>query len=463
MSYPKDIRSFFSEIGVKDPESATELLISLGIWDEDADPDIKRLESLKPFPKSVLNEVEKILLKEELFAGHEDLTSLEIFSIDDESTEDIDDAISVKFRDDQVDVGVHISNVSHYVEKWSSLDREAVRRGDTVYLPEGRIDIFPEELMKNKFSLFEGKPRSSLSLILTFNKDTYELKEHRFFKSKIVVNKNYTYAEAEKIFSDKLWGRFLVALAQNLREKRIANGAFILQLPELKIKANEQKSISIKKNYMSSVAHFVIAELMIITNQISAKFLSENSVPAVFRIQTEEISAEARELDREDPLFPIKVIKYLKPSRSSLTPEKHSSLGLQYYLQSTSPIRRYFDIVVQRQILSVIGEESPCYETEELLDLISKVGHGLPERRILQKNRNKFWLFKYLELNQGIILQGVVSFISGRGASAYLPDYFLELPVSGLDPSNYNEGDVINLYIENVNPLRKKIKLVPKI
>ena len=454
----KETKHFLSEIGVKDLESATKLLINLGVWDENSDPDIKRLETLEPFPQKAMEEAAEIISKDDTFSDHEDLANLKIFSVDDETTKDIDDAISVEFIDDIVEIGIHISNVAHYINKWDALDREALRRGDTVYIPERRIDLFPEELINKKLSLFENIPKSSISLIASFDKESFELKTYRFTRAKINVCKNYSYDEAAELFSKEVWGKYLFELAQKLKERRLKNGAFILQLPELKIIVNKNNEITVKKNFMDSVAHFVISELMILTNQIAARFLIENSTHGIFRTQTEEVSEEAREMDMEDPLFPIKIIKHLRPSRNSIDPEKHSSLGLQSYLQSTSPIRRYLDLVIQRQILSIICDKKDPYSEEELKEIIAKVGHGLSDRRNLQKARNRYWLFKYLG-NSNLVLNGVVHYVGERKISVYLPDYFFEIDVSNIKENNFSSGDKITMKLSKVDPLNKRMNV----
>ncbi|HKQ31814.1 MAG TPA: RNB domain-containing ribonuclease, partial [Thermodesulfobacteriota bacterium] len=161
-----EAKSFLSEIGIKDPEGAMEFLISAGAWVEDEDPILKRFSVRDDFPEAVEAESEKIIGDALPGEACEDLTGLDIFSIDDENTEDIDDALSIREVEGGVEIGIHISNVAALVPKWSAADEEAGRRGETIYLPEKRIHMFPSGLIKERLSLVEETERLSLSLLL---------------------------------------------------------------------------------------------------------------------------------------------------------------------------------------------------------------------------------------------------------------------------------------------------------
>ncbi len=116
------------------------------------------------------------------------------------------------------------------------------------------------------------------------------------------------------------------------------------------IKVSPKGEIEIAAAPAGGVSQEVVSELMITANHLSAVFLKDRGIPAVFRSQTEKISEEARELDDKDPLFPVRIVRMLKPSRIMTYPEPHGSLGVDCYAQATSPIRRYTDLIVQRQI-----------------------------------------------------------------------------------------------------------------
>lgn len=453
-----EARSFLSEIGIKDFEGAIEFLIKAGGWKEDDDPLLMRLGLNEGFPEDVLRESENIIKRPFPLEGVEDLTHLETYSIDDDTTEDIDDAISITESSEGLMVGVHIADVGSLIPKWSLLDQEALRRGETIYLPEGNIHMFPLELIRSRLSLFEGTPRFAISLLVLFD-NNLNIKSYRFTKSKVLVRKNLSYSQAEDFLKSSHMGCRLVEIALHLRKKRIDAGAFIVELPDLKIGIRKDGSIEIKKIYMNTIAHLVVSEFMILTNWLSARFFRNRGIPAIFRSQPEPVSEEAKDLDENNPLFPLKVVRFLKPSRMGLSPEPHSFLGLDAYVQITSPIRRYLDLVLQRQLLSELEGREPCYSAEELERIYFQVESSVREKRIVERARERYWLLKYLKGMEGGYIIGVVSSLKESTASVYLPDYLLEVPVSVTSGLGVKEEDVVKLKVERVDPLRRRIFL----
>jgi len=455
----REAKAFLNQIGINKPEEATKFLIKIGECSPDSDPELIRLESFNDISKKSANEVEKVLKKEFDPKNFTDLRDKEIITIDDSDTEDIDDAISLDKAGNNLELGVHISNVSYYIEKGLSLDNDASRKGDTVYIPDTRIDIFPNVLITDKFSLFEGKDKLALSLLITLDKKTYDIKDYKFIQSVINVSKNYSYVEAQTTLLKEKKGKELVNIALSLRQKRIQKGAFLLQLPELKFSLDEDGKVAKKINRMNSIPHMIIAELMILTNNLTSKYLNDNNLPSIFRVQKDEVPQEARDHDIKDPLFPIRVVKHLRPSVIGTYHGKHKSLGLDGYVQSTSPIRRYSDVVVQRQIVGILTGNEWVYDGKELSEIITRIGNGFGERRLLQKNRKRYWLYKYFKENMEENIKGIVSGVNDPNVYVYLPDFFVELPIKNHYGDKVNEYDEVILNVEEVDPLRKKLKL----
>jgi exoribonuclease-2 len=457
-----EAKSFLSEIGIRSIEDAVEFLIKSGKWNEDEDPLIERLGLRSGFSERIADEVSAIINHDTGFEGREDLTSLEAFTIDDEDTLDIDDAISIHKVSEGFVVGVHISDVACYVPRWSQLDEEAKSRGETIYLPEGNIHMFPLNLVKAKFSLAEGSPKKAISLLVLFD-ENLKIKHYRFTKSKMHVQRNLTYKNAEETLSGYEHGSKLIDIAFKLRKRRVESGAFILELPDLKIKLNENGSIKIKKNYMNTTAHRVVTEFMILMNWFAGRFFKANEIPAIFRSQPDPISQEARELEEEDPLFPLRAVRFLRPSRIGNSPEPHMLLGLDVYVQITSPIRRYLDLVLQRQLSSYLDGNGLYYTIEELESIFHYVEFGLREKKMVEKSREKYWVFKHLRSLQGEDLNGIISSLTGSGASVYLPDYLMEVPISLSSEKVLNEGEQLKLTVVKADPIRKQVFLHPRI
>ncbi len=456
-----DAKSFLSQIGIKDVEGAIEFLIKTGSWHEDEDPLIKRFSISQDFPKKVIQETKEIL--DEPFSDEnlEDLTHLQVFSVDDESTQDIDDAISFEETNDEIIIGIHITNVALYVRKWSALDDEAARRGETVYLPEHNIHMFPKELIQERLSLVKGSERKALSLLVSFDKEL-NLKNYRFTNSKIKVIDNISYTKASEYFESDPSGNKIYQIAQILRSKRKEAGAFIIQLPQLKITVSDNSQIEIKKNHMNTVAHRVIAEFMILMNRMAGKFLKDNQIPGIFRSQPEPISQDAWSHDPNDPLFALHVVKYLRAPKVGLDPAPHMSLGIDVYAQTTSPIRRYADLIIQRQIVSTLIDGEASYTEDELENLYPKIEIGVRDKKIVERNREKYWLYKHLKSIEGQEISGVISSINDSRATVYLTDYLFEAPVFLGSRYNIDESRDINVVVQDVDPLRRKLMLAPR-
>lgn len=453
-----EAKSFLSEIGIRDVEGALEFLIKAGVWQEDEDPILKRFSIRDDFPEGVEIESDRLIGEGLPGGGFEDLTGLDIFSIDDENTEDIDDALSIRETADGTEVGIHISNVAALVPKWSGADEEAGRRGETIYLPEKRIHMFPLRLVKERLSLVEGEERLSLSLFVTFDGDN-NLKSQRFTNSIVRVRKNMSYAGGSEFFQNDPGGIRMREIALGLRKKRLEAGALIVQLPQLKIRINGEGRIKVEKNYMNSVAHVVVAEMMILMNRMSGRFLKENKIPCIYRSQPEPVPDDVRTLDETSPLYPVRVVKFLRAPRVGLSPEPHMSLGIDVYTQVTSPIRRYPDIIMQRQIVSELLYGEAAYSEEEIENLYPRIEVGIRDKKTIERQRERYWLYKHLRSLEGGEIEGVISSVTDTRASAYLPDYLFETPVSLGSERVPEEGARIRLRVRKVDPLRKILSL----
>ncbi|MGH7884749.1 MAG: ribonuclease catalytic domain-containing protein [Thermodesulfobacteriota bacterium] len=453
-----EAKSFIQDAGFKDIESAVEFLINVGFWNENDDNVSRRFVSYSEYSSSAKEELKTALgLKLDLSLFN-NITRLETYSVDDETTEDIDDAISFEEKENELILGIHISDVSSIVKREDSLDIEAQKKGETVYFVEKTINMFPESLVKEKLSLIEGILKPSLSLFALFDKKNFTLIDYRFERTKIKLNKNLTYEQAGELFNTSRWQQ-IIPLTGSLREKRLKNGALIVQLPELKMRVDKTGRIIARKNYMISPPHRVVSECMVLMNRLAADFFDKNSIPSIFRSQDQKIDPEVWKLNPDDPLYATKVIKYLKPSRVVLTPEPHKSLGIDSYVQITSPIRRYLDLVLQRQLTSYISEDAYYYSGDELENLNSRVSLNVREIKNAQKSRHRYWLLKYLLQENIKIVKGYISQTSSYRITAYLPELFIELPLSNRGKRDFSIGEEVTLELKNIDPLRRKIQV----
>ncbi|QMU56489.1 MAG: RNB domain-containing ribonuclease [Candidatus Mycalebacterium zealandia] len=455
----KTAHAILSNTGIKDSAEATELLIESGDLPEGSDPVMIAARIKDGFSPEALEESARLISGKTETGSLEDLTALETFSIDDETTEDIDDAISLETSETCLRVGVHISNVALIIRPDGALDREAKQAAETMYFPERRVDIFPSELIKGRLSLIEKTERAALSVFMDFDPCTLEMSDFRFAATKISVKRNMTYDEAEGLIETGGDWKKLAEICAALKHKRIERGALIVNVPELKIRVDADGNIKAGFAQPKGQAHLVVSELMIATNNVSAVFLKQNSVPAIFRSQTEPISPAARDVDEKDPLFPVRIGRFMKPSKINIYPDSHRSLGVECYAQATSPIRRYRDLIVQRQIMSEIRREAGLDE-KSILQIISETEQIIHDRRVVQRSRTRFWLFEHFRMmDSQARLEGTVSRIADGRVFAYFPQYCLEFPLHGEKKDVLKEGGQVRAKIRKVDPVRRRLKL----
>jgi ribonuclease R len=338
------------------------------------------------FPRDVLNEAKGIpeTVDARQFDGREDLRGEFIVTIDPDDARDFDDAIHVEKISNGWRLGVHIADVAAYVEPDSPLDREARRRGNSVYLPDRVIPMLPERLSNGVCSLNPGVDRLTYSVFIHFDKHG-TAKSARFAQSVIRSAHRLTYKEAYAILSaapsDQLSERLHLAweLAALLRRKRFEHGSLDLDFPEVKVWVDKEGRPVKLERVENDESHQLIEEFMLAANEAVARQLKKHAIPAIYRVHENpdpEKLAEYREfvlgfnyrvgdlthraeLQRllasirgkpEEQALKVALLKSLKRARYSPQPLGHYGLAKANYLHFTSPIRRYADLVVHRAL-----------------------------------------------------------------------------------------------------------------
>jgi ribonuclease R len=337
------------------------------------------------FPRPVLEEAEQIpeTVAEGMFEGREDLRNKFIVTIDPDDARDFDDAIDVeRVPGGGWKLGVHIADVSAYVKPGSALDREARKRGNSVYLPDRVIPMLPERLSNGVCSLNPSVNRITHSVFLEFTKDG-RTKSARFGRTVIRSARRLTYREAYAILktqpNDQLGERLHVAweLAALLRKNRFRDGSLDLDFPEVKVRLDKEGRPIQLERIENDESHQLIEEFMLAANEAVARELKNRLMPTVYRVHENpdpEKLAEYRELilsygykvgdlskrtelqrllaslrgKPEEQALKIGLLKSLKRARYAPQPLGHYGLAKNNYTHFTSPIRRYADLVVHR-------------------------------------------------------------------------------------------------------------------
>jgi len=399
-------KELLSLAGLSDIRNSRDLLFRLGIWDEDENLDILRLGIETSFKKDQLEESSRLAKEERSFEGCEDLRGLPTMTIDGPLTRDYDDALSLEMAGDILEVGIHIANVAEVILPESILDKGAVERASSLYLPKRQIPMIPPDLSQDSLSLKQGCDRQAISLLARFDK-IGTLLDYRFLRSVIRVQQQLTYDDVnESLISERPF-KEMYQLCQHLRQKRGEQGALSLSLPEVEVRLSPDESLSLELVDQNTPSRMIVSEFMILYNWLAAVFCKEHDLPVLFRTQKQP----TEKLDPQEKAYIYYVFRQrrkLLPLYLDTDPNPHSGLGLDLYTQATSPIRRYLDIVVQRQISSFLMGKGPVYNVEKLEEIRTAIEPLVKNLAMVKRNRTRYWTLKFLAQHLGARYKALV-------------------------------------------------------
>lgn len=308
-------------------------------------------------------------------------TDEHIYTIDAENTLALDDALSVKrLPNGNYLLGIYISDVAGFIPKGSELDRNACKRGATIYLHNGKqIPMLPKQLSNHVFSLLPNTPKKVLALFVEINKDGH-MEDYLLKRCTIQVNHRMTYNEVDNLIRDlKNNGRIandlrLLYEVSSLLSRHTNQKNHYREVDQYLGNKNEHNMEKITKisDTKKSFSHSIVSECMILMNYLLAKIAAEQKIPFIYRVHemhnVEElkrkysvlssmvcIDGECYDMDN----FKHQIMNaYIKPQYSGLN-KGHNGLGLDYYSHTTSPIRRYCDCFNQRIINDMVLNTNP--------------------------------------------------------------------------------------------------------
>lgn len=387
-------KEIFSRAGIKDIDKARHLLVNLNIWDEDENLDLHRFKIRTNFGEPVLKETDIVIRKELDSADREDLTDLSIFTIDGPYTRDFDDALSLEPTGKGYRLGVHITDLTPFIKVDGHLDREAFNRASSIYLPFNQIPMLPSNLSNNALSLVKGLKRFAISLFANFDRDWNMINFH-FIPTIVRIEKQFTYDQVNAVYMEEPVFPALYQLCQTLRQKRVANGAMLIPLPEIHFEFDNNSNIRPRLIEQNTPAKIIVSECMILYNWLAAKFSFEKALPILYRSQ--EPPQERLSIDESNYIYYVfQQRRKLRPLFIDTIPHPHSSLGVDVYTNATSPLRRYIDVLVQRQIYSAIFKKRPVYEELRLKELNMVIQQTLKDMDLMKRNQVRYWILKYL-------------------------------------------------------------------
>ena len=450
-------RAMISKAGPERTAGLFSLLVKLNVFDGNENVDLLRYEIATGFSDEILDSAHNLALSVQDFSGdgvRTDLTSLPLMTIDGQSTLDIDDALSIEKVGDGFRLGIHIVDVGHFVRKGDVMDQEALSRGSSIYMPDQKISMLPTELSEGLCSLKAGELRPAISTMVNLS-HSLEIIDYEILPSLVNIKHQLTYYDVNLAADQNQEVMILRGIAKKFRERRLDAGAIQISLPEINVWLADDRTITVNKINRESPGRMLVAELMILANWLTAKYLAENEMPAVFR--TQPPPRERLYRGNEGTLYQNWMQRrFLSRFVLSHRADKHSGLGLDAYVTATSPIRKYFDLATQRQIRAALGLEKP-YTSEEINRLIQLLEVPMSNVSRIQYGRYRYWLLKYLEQRIGEKEEAIVLKKQRNYYQILLSSYMIEcdLPISGgfvLKPE-----DLIQVTIQNVRAREDQI------
>jgi exoribonuclease-2 len=453
------VRAMMAQAGLVDKESLFPILVKLKVFDEDENIDLIRFEVPIQFSDEILEQANDLVNSVHGFfgdQGRKDLTSVPLMTIDGQATLDFDDALSLEKAGEQYRLGIHIVDVGHFVRKGDVVDQNAIARASSIYMPDQKISMLPSNLAEGLCSLKAGETRPAISTMVTLS-PLLEIMDYEIFASLVNVQHQLTYYDVNLAVDQNQDTGILRGIAGKFRQRRFDAGAVQISVPEINVWLAEDRSITVTQINRESPGRMLVAEIMILANWLMAKCLSDQHMPAIFRSQPEP--RERLYKGDEGTLFQNWMQRRLL-NRFILSPhpEKHSGLGLEAYVTATSPIRKYFDLVTQRQIRALLGLERP-YTAEEIDRMIQILEQPMAKVNRVQYGRHRYWLLKYLEKHIGQKEEAIVLAKRRKEYQILLSEYMLECDIPMQSGLELKPEDLIQVTIQRVSARKDLIQV----
>ena len=451
-------RNIIKKSSINSPEQLFNIFVKAGIWDKNENINLLALQIPTVFSKDVLEHEKRLTAADTNFFNdplRKDLTDIPLITIDGQSTLDFDDAISLENTENGYRLGVHIVDVDAYIKSNDPIDLSARDRASSIYMPDDKLPMIPPRLSEDLCSLKENEIRPGISTIIKMSR-FFEIQDYNVVPSIIKVHKQMSYSEANLLNGKNDPITTLYKIATLLREKRLKAGAIQITLPEVNVWVEENQEIGYLKIDRENPSRMLVSEMMIFANSLMAEFLSKNSMPAVFRSQAQPKQRLFKGIETSLSLNFMQR-KQLSRAMIGTDPESHSGLGVKAYVTATSPIRRYHDLLTQRQIKALFGY-GKAYTKSELDTIIQSVSMSIANAGRVQASRRRYWITKYLESKKGTAYEALVLDCHRDHYNVLVKEFMLEakLPPSGIRLKN---GDVVQVTIQHADARRDQLSL----
>ncbi|MEY2913360.1 MAG: hypothetical protein RLZZ184_2669 [Cyanobacteriota bacterium] len=421
------------------PQGAFQLLIDLGWWGPHENLFLRRSSISVQFPHKVLEVAQERLdfPSTDLDTNRLDLTHLKVYTIDDESTTEIDDGLSWEvLPDGRERLWVHIADPTRLLVPDDELDLEARKRGSTVYLPTGMIPMFPEVLATGPMSLVQGKVCCALSFGVILDQ-VGSVEDYCIHTGLIKPTYRLTYEDVDEMLQLGVQAEPEIEAIANwakIRKNwRYGQGAISINMPEAMIKVKDDDiNIDVLDD---SLSRQLVAEMMILAGEVAARYGQTHNIPLPFRGQPQpELPPEEELLQLPAGFVRSCAMRRCMPkSEMSITPVRHAGLGLDTYTQATSPIRRYSDLLTHFQLKAHLRGEGLPFSAEQLKEVMMTVSSTTQEATMVERQTNRYYALEYLRRHPEEVWQVTVLMWlreDSNLALILLEDLGLQLPMS---------------------------------
>ena len=308
--------------------------------------------------------------------------------------------------------------------------------------------MLPACLAEGMCCLKAGELRPAISTMVNLS-PSMEIIDYEILPSMIRVDHQLTYYDVNLTADQNQDVVILREIAEKFRRRRLETGAVQITLPEINVWLADERTITVNKVNRESPGRMLVSELMILANWLMAKYLAESGLPAIFRSQPEP---RERLYKADEGTLYQNWMQRRHLSRFVLDhkPGKHSGLGLEAYVTATSPIRKYFDLITQRQIRALLDLEQP-YTADEIDQLIQLLQVPMANVAKIQFNRHRYWLLKYLEQRVGSKEEAIVLTKRRNGYQILLTEYMIECDLPMSSGIALKPEDLIQVTIQNVS------------
>ncbi|XP_042476524.1 ribonuclease II, chloroplastic/mitochondrial isoform X2 [Macadamia integrifolia] len=444
--------------------SALNLLIDIGYFPVHVNLDLLKFNIRTEYSDEIMS------AEESLLSGSPDLdmmvrkdfTHLKVYAIDVDEADELDDALSAtRLPDGRIKVWIHVADPTSLVQPRSIIDREAMRRGTSVFLPTATFPMFPEKLAMKGMSLKQGKLCNAVTVSVTLHPDG-SIAEYTIDNSIIRPTYMLTYESASELLrlnlEEEAELRILSEAAALRLQWRRQQGAIDTVTIEARVKVanpdDPEPSINLYVENQADPAMRLVSEMMILCGEVIATFGSSNNIPLPYRGQPQSnIDSSAFAHLPEGPVRSYAYVKIMRAAEMDFrSPIRHGILGIPGYVQFTSPIRRYMDLLAHYQVKAFLKGDAPPFSAGQLEGLASLINMHVRVAKRLYNSSLRYWLLEFLrrQPKEKKFRALILRFIKDRMAALLLMEVGIQASV--WVSMGIQIGDEIEVKVDEAHP-----------